>query len=485
MVSVAHDKDFILSIKASDLPSNRVDAEQFDHALREETRLLKNWFDELLFVEEGLEAGSEIEFFILNRQYMPEPQNLVFVDEVFCPQLVTECGAAQLEINSSHHHLTLDCFTQLHQNILNVWQKTSDIARLHQCQLALIGSIPISDYLHNKISYLTNAKRYQLMNEHVAALRKDRPFTIELNGHEQLVLHQPISMCLGGLISSLQLHLKVPLSQSVRYYNTVQAISAPMLALCANSPYFNGQDIWSETRIFLYEQLFLMHDDSHCLRQVDSFGEKYVSHSLFELFEQNLSHHPRLLTEISPDLQMEQMFHVRRQNGTIYRWNRPVIDFCNHQPHLRIEHRAPSTGPTMTDMISNAAFFYGIVNYFAHEHTSVEHLLPFQYAKHNFYQAARHGLQANLTWFAGRKITACELLKELVPLARKGLLLLNIATDDIACYLNIIEQRLVLNQNGAIWQRAFIEKYGKDFSSMLEVYVQNQNEDIPVANWKV
>ncbi len=485
MVSVAHYKDSILSIKTNSHSSNRVDSERFDYYLREETKLLKHWFDESLFVEEGLEAGSEIEFFILNRQYTPEPQNVALVNTVSCSQLVTECGAAQLEINSSHYPLTLDCLTRLHENILSVWQKTNDVARLNQYQLALIGSIPESDGFHNKISYLTSLKRYQLMNDHVSALRKGRPFTLELEGHEKLVLHQPISMCLGGLISSLQLHLKVPISQSVRYYNTTQAISAPMLALCANSPYFNGQDIWSETRICLYEQLFTMNNRRAGSRPVDSFGEKYLSDSFFDLFKENLGHYPRLLTEISPDLPIEQMFHVRRQNGTIYRWNRPVIDFCNHQPHLRIEHRGPSTGPTMIDMISNAAFFYGIVNYFANEPTPIEHLLAFQDAKHNFYQAARHGLNAHLTWFAGRKITAHDLLKELVPLARKGLLLLNIATDNIDYYLNIIEQRLVLKQNGAIWQRAFIEKHGKDFSSMLEVYVQNQNEDIPVANWKI
>ena len=72
-----------------------------------------------------------------------------------------------------------------------------------------------------------------------------------------------------------------------------------------------------------------------------------------------------------------------------------------------------------------------------------------------------------------------------MPLARKGLLQLKIATDDVDYYLNIIDQRVVLRQNGAIWQRAFIGKYGKDFAGMLEAYVQNQNEEIPISNWKI
>ncbi|MDP3561237.1 MAG: hypothetical protein Q8R83_03560 [Legionellaceae bacterium] len=474
-----------MNIKASHIDTNRVDSELFDTYLREETRLLKNWFDNKLFVEEGLEVGSEIEFFILNPRYKLELKNIAFVDQVSCAQLVTECGAAQLEINSSHYNLTLDCLTRLHQNILNLWQKAYDGARNNEYHLALIGSMPVADDLHNKICYLTKLKRYELMNENVGKILRRNPFSITLDGHEHLELHEPISMCLGGLISSLQLHLKVPLSQSVRYYNTTQAISAPMLALCANSPYFNGQDIWSETRICLYEQLFLINKGADGLKHVDSFGKKYLSSSLFELFEQNLGHSPRLLPEVSPSLPMDKMFHVRRQNGTIYRWNRPVIDFVNQKPHLRIEHRGPSTGPTIIDMIANAAFFYGIVNYFVNQSTPIERLLDFECAKGNFYQAARFGLEAQLTWFDGRTLAACDLLKELVPLASKGLLLLNIAKSDVDYYLNIIEQRLISRQNGAVWQQKFIEKYGKDFSNMLQAYVQNQNNDIPVSNWKI
>lgn len=477
--------DYILSVKINPLSVNQINPEEFDRRLLQETQLLKNWFDDAVFVEEELEAGSETEFFILNQHYDLEPQNIALVNKLSCPQLVTECGAAQLEINSSHHPLTLNCLTQLHQNILKIWKKAENIAHHSNCHLALIGSLPTANNFYNTNSYLTNSKRYQLMSERVATYRRGENFSMILEGREQLTLDNPLAMCLGGLISSFQLHLKVPLSQSVKYYNITQAISAPMLALCANSPYFSGQDVWSETRICLYEQLFLMKRHVRYSDHVDSFGDNYLSHSLFELFEQNLKHYPRLLTEISPDLPIEQMFHVRRLNGTIYRWNRPVIDFCNHQAHLRIEHRGPSTGPTVTDMISNAAFFYGIVHYFASEAIPIEQLLIFQHAKHNFYQAARHGLDAQLTWFSGRQVYVCDLLQELLPLARKGLLRLNMAIEDIDYYLHIIQQRLCLKQNGASWQRAFVGKYGKDFPNMLKAYVQNQNEDIPVSNWKI
>ena len=52
---------------------------------------------------------------------------------------------------------------------------------------------------------------------------------------------------------------------------------------------------------------------------------------------------------------------LRLHNGTVYRWNRPVYDVMNGRPHLRVENRVLPAGPTVVDMLANAAFYFGLV----------------------------------------------------------------------------------------------------------------------------
>jgi hypothetical protein len=48
---------------------------------------------------------------------------------------------------------------------------------------------------------------------------------------------------------------------------------------------------------------------------------------------------------------------MRLHNGTIYRWNRPIYDIVGDQPHLRVENRILPAGPTVVDILANAAFY--------------------------------------------------------------------------------------------------------------------------------
>jgi hypothetical protein len=44
----------------------------------------------------------------------------------------------------------------------------------------------------------------------------------------------------------------------------------------------------------------------------------------------------------------------------VWRWNRPVYD-ATAGGHLRLELRALPAGPTITDMLANAAFLLGVI----------------------------------------------------------------------------------------------------------------------------
>ena len=49
---------------------------------------------------------------------------------------------------------------------------------------------------------------------------------------------------------------------------------------------------------------------------------------------------------------------------------------------------------------------YGLVHALARQPRAAESDLPFAVARDNFYAAARHGLQAELTWLDGRRYSA-------------------------------------------------------------------------------
>jgi gamma-glutamyl:cysteine ligase YbdK (ATP-grasp superfamily) len=121
--------------------------------------------------------------------------------------------------------------------------------------------------------------------------------------------------------------------------------------------------------------------------------------------------------------------HLRLHNGTIWRWNRLLIGFDDSgAPHLRVEQRVMPAGPSIIDMIANAAFYYGVVHMLASQTVAPEARIPFAVARDNFYRAARYGLQAPLVWFDGQRATAAELLaRELLPMARVGLAQLDLA----------------------------------------------------------
>ena len=71
-------------------------------------------------------------------------------------------------------------------------------------------------------------------------------------------------------------------------------------------------------------------------------------------------------------------------------------------PHLRVENRVLPAGPTVTDVIANTAFYYGLVRALAEEPRPVWTRLPFAAAARNFDAACRYGIDADLGLAASR-----------------------------------------------------------------------------------
>jgi gamma-glutamyl:cysteine ligase YbdK (ATP-grasp superfamily) len=257
-----------------------------------------------------------------------------------------------------------------------------------------------------------------------------------------------------------------------------------MVAISANSPYLFGCDLWEESRIPLFEQAVSVGGSLFSERV--TFGLRYVVRSILECFQANLTRFPVLLPQIM-DKSPERLAHLRLHNGTIWRWNRPLIGFDDSgAPHLRIEHRVVPAGPTVSDSIANAALYFGAVQSLAGEAVPSEPSLPFVLAKTNFYTAAREGLHTEVEWLDGRKETLATILSDdILPRARLGLLELGIDVAETDLWLGVIEGRLSSGQTGSSWQRAWVERYGANMDALTAAYLERQQTGRPVHEWTI
>jgi len=137
-------------------------------------------------------------------------------------------------------------------------------------------------------------------------------------------------------------------------------------------------------------------------------------------------------------------------------------------------------GPTVTDSVANAAFYYGLIVGLPAE---LVEQIPFETAKRNFYDCAKNGLSTTLVW-QERSISLSELVTDvLLPYAQQGLNQLGVREADSTLYLNVIKQRIEQQQNGATWQRQFMQQHGATMQQLTECYIHHQQTGQPVHTW--
>jgi hypothetical protein len=182
---------------------------------------------------------------------------------------------------------------------------------------------------------------------------------------------------------------------------------------------------------------------------------------------------------------------LRLHNGTVYRWNRPVYAVTAGRPHLRVENRVLPAGPTVLDMLANAAFYYGTVRTLAEDDRPLWTKMSFAAAQRNFVGAARHGMQARLYWPGRGEVSPQELvLSELLPMADEGLQRWGVAGEVRDRFLGVIEGRARTERNGAVWQvstvRALQERglsRPAALAEMLRRYCDHMHANEPVHTW--
>ena len=462
---------------------NPVDFDVFAQRLRQETELLSRWFQNGHFKETGNAGGFELESCLVDDALRPAPVIDTFLARLNDELVVPELATFNLELNSNPCALNGKALSTLRNELKETWGRCSRVADEMKIRVAMIGILPTIEPHDLTLANMSPLHRYHALNEQVLRQRGGRPLELNVAGHDTLHLTHGDVM-LESAATSFQIHLKINASEGARFYNASKIVSAPMVAVSANSPYLFGCDLWDETRIPLFEQAVSVGGTKQTKRV--SFGIRYAHESIMECFEANLERYPILLPRVV-DEPLEQLSHLRLQNGTIWRWNRPLIGFDQSGAvHLRIEHRVVPAGPTIDDAIANAAFYFGATCGLARQQKSPESQLPFKAAKENFYRAAKHGLRAEVQWLDGKHHSVAELcLKELLPLARDGLCSMDIDQSEIDDWLGIIEARVATGRNGAAWQRCWVKKNGLDMTSLTQAYLEHQNSGALVHEWPI
>jgi hypothetical protein len=368
--------------------------------------------------------------------------------------------------------------------------------------MMMIGILPTVTDRHLNAEAFSANPRYELLNEQIFAARGE-DLDIAIAGVERLSTFAdtitPEAAC-----TSVQLHLQVDPGAFGVHWNAAQAIAGIQLALGSNSPFFFGKELWRETRIPLFEQATDTRSEelrAQGVRPRVWFGERWIT-SIFDLFEENVRYFPALLPVCEPEDPVEELARgdiprlqeLRLHNGTVYRWNRPIYDVVRGRPHLRVENRVLPAGPTVQDILANAAFYYGLIRTLVDADRPIWSQMSFAAAEENFHAGAREGIEANVYWPGVGEVPVAELvLRRLLPMAHDGLETWGLAREDRERLLGIIEQRCLKLTNGAAWQAATFHKHydegGLDREDALREmtvrYRDLMHSNAPVHEWPV
>ncbi|GAA4268812.1 CBS domain-containing protein [Hyunsoonleella aestuarii] len=479
--------------------SKKKDRANYVHHLLNDIKALELMIDKNMIEESPIRIGAEQEFCLVDDCFLPNNNALKVLENIDDDHFTTEIGNYNLELNLDPLKLTDDCFSQLHKQLNNLLKKAKIAANKENTKIVLTGILPSLILDSVSLDKMTPIKRYEVLNEAISGTRKE-DFNIHIKGVDEInFLHD--SVMLEGCNTSFQMHLQVAPNNFTDTYNWAQAISGPILSICANSPILFGKELWSETRIALFTQSIDTRTNSFVLNENQSrvsFGNNWHTGSIADIFKDNISRFRSFLTtEFTKDsVEMIEKGEVPKlralglHNGTVYPWNRVCYGVSKNKPHLRIENRYIPSGPTTTDEVANMVFWVGVMMGKPKKYDNIHKTWDFKDVKSNFFNAARYGMGTQFYW-GGKYISSHDLiLNELLPMAYKGLYSMGVSPKDAEYYLKVIRDR-VNGLYGSEWLiRSYrnLKKSYKRYEAVqiltAEIYKKQKN-DYPVSTWRI
>jgi len=472
----------------------------FDRRLQSDLEALGELLERPGFGEGETTIGAEVEFSLVDADGRPRLISRSVMNDALEPRLAFELDRFNLEYNASPVRFRGEPFTALAAELDAALAVIDGVARRHGGRLALIGILPTLEESDVQSSAMTKTPRFRALSAGLRRLRS-APFQIEIEGDERLALECD-DVTMEGANTSFQLHLRVAPRDYAKTFNAAQLATAPVLAACTNSPTFLSRRLWRETRVALFGRAVDYRIEGPGWRPARvSFGHGWVRGGALELFRESVLLHRPLLPVVGDEDPVAvvraggvpQLGELKLHHGTVWSWNRAVYD-AGQGGHLRIELRALPTGPTVIDMMANAAFSIGLTLGLRERVEGLLPAIPFRLVHDNFYRAAQAGLDSVLMWPclespSPRAYRAADLVERLLPIAREGLETAGIDAREVEGLLRIVEERTTARSTGADWQRARLDRLeqgmerGPALVEMFGQYLVHQETGRPVHEW--
>ncbi len=477
------------------------DQQEFLSHLLQDIEALELMIREEMFEKDTVRVGAEQELCLVDNNFRPSKKALEVLKNIGDDHFTTELALFNMEINLDPLFFKDTCFSDLEKELKRLLKKARKQAeKVEKNKIILTGILPTIKKNNLIIENITPFDRYRTLNRILRKMRGD-DFKLHIKGVDELIVtHETILF--EACNTSFQIHLQIEPGKIVDQFNWAQLIAGPVLAACSNSPLLMGRELWSETRIALFQQSLDVRNVSYLLRGQKarvSFGSSWVKDSILELYKDDIARYPPIITtNFKKDSLQElkegripELMALNIFNGTLYKWNRLCYGITEGKPHFRIENRYIPAGPSVKDEIANAVFWIGLMQGMPDQYRNLNKKIPFNDARGNFTNAARTGINTYFRWF-GENISAKELiLKTLIPIAREGLLSYGISEKDVTKYLNILRKRVESGQTGSVWQiqskRVLKETLNKDMAntSLTACMYKNQLTGKPVHQWKL
>jgi len=309
-----------------------------------------------------------------------------------------------------------------------------------------------------------------------------------------------------SLITSIQPHYQVPQAVDVpEYFRYAIRIAAPMLALCANSPFFPAdlyedgttleeaiEDGWDEHRIAVFETV--LNDATDTAGKVRFPSDVETAEEAVDRVAEDELLVP---TTVEEKGRFDDTFaHFRHKHGSFWRWIRPVFDGPSEAAaNARIEFRPIPAQPTVTDSVAVQVAFAGLMVELSRANHPVAGM-DWQTAYDNFYAAMREGLDADLVWITEDGHETSHLggiYGDLFSHVEAGLRAKGLSDRQIDAYLWPLRQRVATRTTPATWKRARAREAAADGAGLAEAiesaqraYLERQRETLlrgSFADW--
>jgi hypothetical protein len=448
--------------------------------------------------------GAELELFLVDAQARPFPVNEQIESAAKSPLITPELGAYSIELNTPPVSLAGRPFSALGAHMQRVIEAIDREAVARGARSVPISILPTFRPEDFSPAAITDRPRYRALASGLRRLRKG-PFTVQIEGEDSLALISE-DIALEGANLAFQLHVRTSPDEFARMFNAALMLTGPVLAAAGNSPTFLEHRLWHETRVALFQQAG---DDRPPDTASDwqapsrtGFGCGWVREGAAELFRESVALYAPILPVCSQERPLDavaqggvpQLAELRLHHGTVWKWNRPVYD-PEDGGHLRIELRALPSGPTVRDMLANAACLLGGMLAFAPRMPELLPAFPFALAERNFYRAAQFGLDAELAWPRenGRpeSVRARDVLPEIAAHARTALLEAGVVASDVDETLGTFESRVATGITGAVWQQRALAAFelrglsrADGLRALLETYIEEVHSGRPVHAWR-